>query len=359
MKWYVIEAVLILLFVSGVIGLAQDIPVLCGDLAAADCTLLQESSSAMQALESTTFTLESVVLLRDLPNLPVDSLEFNLNGQGNFGADMTSFLAMMTAETEPDMEMFFGAMADMLRGVNADITLSLTLPEDLSVMLPETDLPEQIALDFRMAEGVAYFNFEEIAALAPEAGIPASWLGIDLAELYGEIVPQQFRGEETGLLNMTALVQEFMKPENASKFMTIERLDDTEIMGQSMAVFHTRINYQNMLDIPALREMLEAQITASGESEEEVEEAVAMIGKIYQGMIFDVTQTIGLDDHLIHSTEWMFDWDLSHIPDLEAQGEPHFTVNMVIETTAFNADFQVDVPEGATLLPLKDMLRSE
>lgn len=359
MKRYVIGSVLILLLVTGVASAAQDIPVFCGDLAAADCALLRESSTSMQALESTAFTLESLVLLRDLPNLPVDSLEFNINGQGKVGADMTSFLAMMTAETEPDLEMFFEAMAEMLRGVNADMTMSLALPENLSVMLPETDLPEQVALDFRMAEGIAYFNFEEIAALAPEAGIPAGWLGIDLAELYGEIVPQQFRGEETGLLNITALVQEFMKPENASKFMTIERLDDTEIMGQSMAVFHTRINYQNMLDIPAFREMLEAQITASGESDEEIEEELAMIGEIYQGMIFDVTQTIGLDDHLIHSTEWMFDWDMSHISDLEAQGQPHFTVNMVIETTAFNVDFQVDVPEDATLLPLKDMLRSE
>jgi hypothetical protein len=333
--------------------------VFCGDLPAADCTLLQESSTAMQALESTTFSLESSVLLRDLPDMPVNTLEFKLNGQGDFAADMTPFLSMMTGGEQGSMPTFFQAMADMLRGVKAEMTMALTLPADLAALMPETDLPDQIALDFRMIEGVAYVNLADIAALDPEAGIPAGWMGIDLAELYGEVLPQQLGSAGMAGFDVMGMIREFMKPENASKFMTIERMDDTEIMGQSMAVFHIRLNYQKMLDIPAFRQMLEAQITASAESDQEVEEAMAMLDRIYQGLTFDITQAIGLDDQLVHRTEWTFDWDLSFVPDLEAEAAPRFTANMAVEATAFNADFEVKVPEDATLLPLKAMVQPE
>jgi hypothetical protein len=291
--------------------------------------------------------------------MPVDNLEFKLTGQGDFAADMKSFLGMMTGDMEGGMGTFFESMADMLRGMDAEMTMSLALPEALSMLLPETELPERVTMDFRMADGVAYLNLEEIAAFDPNGSIPAGWLGIDLAELYGEIMPQQFDGMGANGFDMTAMIKSFMEPENAARFMTIERLVDTESMGQSLAVFHTRLDYQNMLDIPAFRDMLEAQIAASTESDAEVEEALAMLDEVYQGLTFDITQAIGLDDHLVHRTDWTFDWDMSFIPDLDTEVAPHFTATMTVETTAFNVDFDVNVPEEAILLPLGTMLLPE
>lgn len=335
---------------------AQDAPyTFCGDLSETDCAILRESAAAMLALESATFDMEADLTVTNVPNVPFDSLAFHLTGEGSFGADMTLMLELQRMDIAALEKMsFFTLMADWLRSVAADVTLTLDMPAELIELLAEEEqaIPEQLSLDLRMVDGVAYLNLEDVANAAPEGGVPPGWVGLDLAEFYGAILPAMLEGMTE--FNMIPMMTALMQPENMAKFTSIERLPDAEMAGQTMAVFETRINYAAMLDIPEFQDMLLPML----EEEADAEAAMDALRAMYEGITLVTTQSIGLEDLLVHHTEMTMEWDLASVAEAigEEQAAPQFAFHLVVTQEAFNAAPEVVAPEGAFMLPLQQMI---
>jgi hypothetical protein len=325
----------------------------CGDLSTADCELLTESAAAMQALESTTFSLEADIHVGNIAHMPFKELNFTLSGAGSTAATKGLFAGLKPEDFLGSSEDMLPVVADMLRAVAADMTFTLELPEELRDMMAEQDqaLPSDLSLDMRMVDGVAYVNLADIAAASPTANIPPGWIGLDLGELYDTVLPEMMTDMPSTMnFDIVPVMTAMMSPENAEKFMTIKRLEDVEMDGQTMAVLETSLDYVAMLEIP---EFQEAVTASAGES---ADEALAVIQAMYEGLTFVSTQYIGVDDKLIHSTEVQMDWDLAAFGEATNQGDlPELSFNMLLTEESFNDAPDVEVPEDATLLPLQQM----
>jgi hypothetical protein len=337
--------------------IAQEMPVFCGDLSDADCAFLHDSQVAALAVESTHFEMEADMTISNIPEFPVDSLNFHLAGEGAVAADAAPFLAMMMGSTDVETADFFTALADFMRTVSADMSLTLDVPAELAMLAPpDVELPEQVTVDVLMVDGINYINLDDLAAVAPEGSVPPGWVGMDVATFYGEVLSKQMAMTDFDIMEMA---QVFMDEENLSSFMQFERLDDVEVDGQTMAVFHMTLDYSSLLDIPEFYDLIVGQMEMMGAPEDEMDEALAILELVYDGMTFEMEQQIGLDDMLTHNTAWTFDWDMAFIAeftDIEADNAPHFTFSMNVAATGFNEPFEVAAPEDAMLLPLEMMM---
>jgi hypothetical protein len=343
---------LLLLILAGPVR-AQDVSEsFCGDLSQSDCQILRDSAAAMQALESTTFHLVADMSVTNVPNMPFDALTFRLTGDGSFAADVAQF--QMPDLTSLEGMTFFQLQADLLRSVSADSTLTLELPANLTELLSteELTIPDTISLDLRMVDGVAYLNLDEIAQLAPS--VPQGWVGFDLAEFYDGVLPTMLEDASNASFDVVSLTLELMKPENMMRFVTIERLPDRVLVEQDMAVFQTSIDYAAMLDIPAFRDMLTG---ALGEADEvNVEESLAAIRAMYEGMTLVIVKCIGIEDKLVHSTEVQMAWDLAAFAETTGEeAAPQFAFNLLVAQEEFNTAAEVVAPEDATMLPLQGL----
>jgi hypothetical protein len=287
--------------------------------------------------------------------MPFEALNLRLTGDGSFAADAMPFATLKPEDLLGDQAEFFPLMAETLRGVAADMTLTLELPEELTALMSEQEpaIPANISLDFRMVDGVAYFNLKHIAEAAPEASIPEGWVGLDVAELYGSVLPEM-QGDSLVGFDIGPMVSALMQPENMAKFVTIERLPDAEGQGQTMAAFETRLDYAAMLDLPAFRDMLQSVLEAEGEVE--IEQAMEAIRAMYEDMTLVITQRIGLDDKLVHNTEVAMEWNLASFAEVgDEAAAPIFNFDLSVTQEAFNTAAEVIAPEDAILLPVQQM----
>lgn len=357
--WRILPLALAALLALAGLAQAQDETfTFCGDLSEANCEILKDSAVAMQALESTAFQLEANLNVNNIPDAPFEALNLRLTGDGSFAADVKPFLALQPGAVMGDAIEFFPMMADLLRSVAADMTFTLELPEELIALAEAGDqpLPETITLTLRMVGGVAYVNTDDLAEVAPEGTVPPGWLGIDLAELYGSVLPEMYDSSMVGF-DIGPMVSALMQPDNMTQFVRIERLADAEVEGQAMAVFETRIDYGAMMDIPAFRDMLQSVFEA--EEEVNIEEAMAAIRAMYEGMTLVITQSIGLDDMLVHHTQAVMEWDLSAFAEVvEQEAAPQFTFDLSVTQQPLDAAPEVVAPEDAFLLPIQRMLPS-
>jgi hypothetical protein len=357
--WRIVPFALVALLVFAAPLQAQDVPTtFCGDLPEADCQLLVESAAAMQALESSTFALEADVIVENVPDMPFEALSFHLTGDGSFAADTAVFAGFQPADFLGNPAELFPLVADMLREVAADLTFTLDIPEELNTFLHEDEprLPESVSLNFRMVDGVLYLNMADVLEAAPGATVPPGWVGLDLAELYETVLPEMM--DETMVapsFDVVPLMTALMQPENMAQFIAIERLPDGEVDGQEVAVFETRLDYVAMLNIPQFRELLIASV---GE-DVDIDEVIDTIRAMYQGMTLVITESVGLEDKLVHSTEVEMVWDLRALEELIGEeAAPLFSFNLVVTQEEFNNAPEVVAPDHATLLPLQQMFPS-
>jgi hypothetical protein len=326
----------------------------CGDLSEPDCKILSESAIAMQALESTTFSLEAEIRVKNIADMPFEELNFNLSGAGSLAADVPSVIDLQAGDLLGDNTVMFPIVADMLRDTAADMTFTLELPQELKRVLAGQDqaLPENISLDMRMVDGVAYVNLADIAAAAPKANIPPGWVGIELAEFYDTMLPQMLEDMPiTATFDIVPMMTSLMKPENLGQFVNIKRLPDSEIDGEMMAVLETSLDYVAMLEIP---EFQDALLATTGELE--ANEVLGSIRAMYEGLTLVIIQNIGLEDKLIHSTEVQMEWDLSAFAEVTGQeSAPLFAFNVMLIEESFNDAPEVVAPEEAMLLPIQQL----
>jgi hypothetical protein len=366
----------LLLMVSGP-TFAQNIGDFCGDLPEVDCTLLTESQTAMMEVSSASAQFDMSFSVSNIPDAPFDSLDFSLNGDGSFAVDPALMEMMHSIQDDPSAlfsnpEAFSEWFTSFLNGVSGDLNLTLTIPADLAETFSSEDMtiPETVSIGLRLVDGVGYINLEDIAALMPDQGIPAGWIGVDLSDAW-ELAMKDADFNQLSEMDPDAFqsyMGSFQDPEFMAEFMTIERLEDTEVAGQQAAVFLYTFDYGALFQSETFQNMMRAQMEAAAEmsgeeldedAQAEMEEAMSMMGPMFEDINLELRQVIGLDDKYIHSTEFHMDWDMSAMmammePDSDGAA-PTFVFDMTITSSDFNSAPEVTAPEDATLIPLNSM----
>jgi hypothetical protein len=381
MKRFLVMISLLMVLILMVSGptFAQGMVNFCGDLPEADCTLLTESQTAAAGLHSASTQFDMALSVSNIPDAPFESLNITLNGDGTFAVDPALMEMMLSMQDDPSAlfsspEAMQEWITSILNGVSGDLNLTLNIPADVAQMMSSEDMtvPETLSIGLRLVDGIGYANLEDIAALMPDEDIPAGWVGVDLGEAM-ELAMQQGGFGDMAQMDPSAFegYAAFQDPEFLAEFLTVERLEDTEVDGQAAAVFHYTFDYGALFQSEAFQNMIQAQMAAASEmsgqemdedAQAEMQAAMAMMGPMFDDINLEVRQVIGLDDKYTHLTEVHMDWDMSALmamaaPDTDGPA-PTFVFDMSITSSDFNAAPEITAPEDAMIIPLDAMMPS-
>ncbi len=367
----IVSLMFILLAVLGGVTAAQDIPTFCGDLSDDDCTVLTDSAQTMRELDSAVFHLDFDFGMSGIPGM--ESVNFEMTGDGALAMDWEALSALLVSPEEmmANVEELPQMVETALEAIAADATFVIQIPAELAEQ-SGTELPEQVSFSVRLVEGFAYINLDKLAELDTTGSMPRGWQGIDLAEFYRGLLEQQMdmMGEMfSSMGGMTGSMGVFTDPEFIGRFTTIERAADAEIDGQATAVFETSLDYDAMFSDPAMEEYLRSMFdgmsgfTGQETDEEMVDMMLSMYAQMFDGLVLETTQTIGLDDHFVHRMTAHFDWT----PNFGAMMGTTTSANMPEMTFAFDAQVnlarfndapEITAPEDATIYPLDGLISS-
>ncbi len=373
---------MILLLVLGGATAAQDMMdfAYCGDLPEADCDLLKAAQEASSTLTSGTTQMEMNLSVSNIPDAPFDELAFTLAGDGTFAIDPDLMETMTALQANPaqfadpmaSMEM----MGDLLGGFAGDLNLTLTIPPALAAMASgatDQSIPEELSVSLRLVDGFGYVNLDSVAAaLPPDAGIPAGWLGIDLVAAMDLVMGQMGALGDMDMMDTEAMesyMSAFQDPDVFAEFLAVERLDDVDVMGQAAAVFRMTFDYGAFFRSELFTSMMQAQMDMMASmgggdiSSEEMDEVMAMLAPMFDNINLVILETIGLDDNYVHIVDVNLDWDMADFMmaiDPEAEGPaPVIAFDMSVQNGNFNDALTITAPEDATIFPIEAMLSSD
>jgi hypothetical protein len=368
--------VLLLAVFSGS-AMAQDVPqTYCGDLAESDCSILNESATAMRELTSAAFDFQMDFGMSDIPEFDGD-INFSLSGDGAYAFDEATLSAMMASpadmmEMMQNMENLPQMVQDILKGISADANVVLTLPQNLPDM--DRPLPGKVGFSVRMVDGIGYINLDKLAELDPSGDLPRGWQGLDIATLAGQALAQQsdsLNNMPNMGMNMDMMGM-YANSELVNKHITVTRAEDVTVDGQSAAVFNMSVDLGGLFSDPAFQEMLVGQIESMTESMDsndmpspsDMDDILKLYSTLFDGFVFNSTQTIGLDDHYVHQTAMTLDWAL----DLSSMGAAfggsssnrippiNISFDFKANLSQFNNAPEITAPEDAQMVPLDELM---
>jgi len=228
-------------------ALAQDtMPVFCGDLSQADCTILTNSQTATKTLDSASFDLTINTTVTNAPNM-TGPMTIGITGNGSYSgvAALHSSDMMTTMQTDPGA--FFTNVLDKFDG---DLTLTVNLPPE--VTQADASIPSSITLQLRLVDGIAYINFDTLQPLLAQMGSGMNlkgWGGLDLASLLKaalQQMPDMFKNMNGGT-DMSSTMQQFSDPNFMKQFATIKRTDTGT---GDTATFETTVDLGKLMALP-------------------------------------------------------------------------------------------------------------
>ena len=338
--------------------LAQEGEVFCGDLSAEDCTLLEESQAAMMTLESLGFNFDAnMEMSASGGDMGMEGIALNLAGEGALAMDIAA-LADLQAMQPDDMANMGEMMSQLLNSVNAEMVLQLGLPEDM--VGPKMS---ELSLDMRMVDGVFYVEISKLMQ-APEE----TWMGLDMGALYGVMFSEMMGEMDMGEMMGSDIFSLSSDPEFINEFMTISRLDDAEVMGQTVAVFEMTLDYGALMSDEAFREAMTNYMNSimamQGMDEEmppgfDMDLVMDMMMARFVDATLSYTQWLGLDDHYVHHGEMDMAFNMNmaammaSVPEADTEGAPEsFSISFdaTYDLHAFNEPVEVTAPENAQII---------
>jgi hypothetical protein len=329
---------------------AQD--ALCGGLSEADCAILIQSQEAMSALESAKITFNLEMTFGGIPDMP-SSATINLSGDGRYAITDPEALQNITANMTDDLA---GAMEDLFKAFALDGTFILQLPAEL---ISGTG-PNRGAFSVRMVDGFAYINFDKMMELMGGAGGASGWMGFDLAGFYGRLFEQM-----GGDLGLGAIQNQSAAADMMAEFVTIERVEDVEFDGQTLAAFQYMFDYSELASNETFMSLLRDQLEGMGMMGQiDMDALMDFYAEAFTGLTLEMTQLVGLDDHYIHNLTLQLAWalDMGSLGELFGGGMSDIMPSITIDMSAnadlsqFNEAAPIEAPEDATIFPLDSML---
>ncbi len=364
--------------------------VICGDLSADDCALLEESAMAARDLTSYAMNMSMDFSMGGIPDLPVDPIAFSILFDGRFVLDETSQAVIQRMEElqRVDGQIDMSALAeempalvvDLYRGMNFDMTMTYNLPAELADLISqdsEVAMPQEMIFDVRLIDGMMYINLADLRTLIPEGddSLTADWMGMDYIGLLEMQLAQAGMGQDSSFTSGAMgglLAAQIMQ--DMQQFVSVERLDDVDLSDQQGAVFAYTADVAGFLASDTFLELMRSVTAAMGDeapSATEVEQAAQAISftapMIFRDLNVETSSTIGLDDKLTHATTFDFSWDLAALVQLAAMGDPELAAslgdagpliafNIILDMSDFNDEMIFEVPEDVQMIPLEQMM---
>ena len=330
---------LVLLVVVLALGLslvgAQESTVFCGDLSADDCTLLVKSSDVMGTLQTVAFDFDVAFEMGGVEISPgMDSLVVGLNGDGALNTDL-----------------------EALENFQAQLTASLVIPGDLLGMGMD-----ELVLDLLMVDGILYLDAGPLMGMQGMS----MWMGIDMTTLVEESLGMSLEDmTDMGMGGMDLSGMEGLYDEN--EYTTIARLADEQVMGQTVAVFETSLDFGAMFSSEGFSgiygEVMAQALAMQGIDPDmmgmDMDTFIEAIGTMFEDMELGVQQWIGLDDYYMHYGSLYMDLTMDMNAMVAAMGLPPepgmpaaitMTLGGELNLHDFNAALDLVAPEGAQII---------
>jgi len=367
-----IAALLIFVLSLGSSAMAQDMMQYCGDLSDADCEILMTASQ--QVPESTNFTMT----LDFAVEAEGESIAFDMAASGGYVADMMALESLMfDPEMAQDPNAFFDFMESLtveslsemvttlVNGADAELSITVNVPADIS----GGAVPESLTVDLWLVDGVGYIDLGAFSFADPSLmGI----YGMDLNEIAGfafsQITDEDLAFGMDAMFEGNPMMDDssmdmFMDPEFLSEFMSFERLDDSEVNGDAVAVFQADLDYGALFSSEAMGEMMaEAMMEdmPEGVDEEMMMEALA---EAFGDSVVTITYYVGLDNGHLYGFAFDAAFDIDAAAMAAAAGEEGVEMDPILVEMSMefmrsniNAVESIATPDGATVIPLQDLM---
>lgn len=347
-------------FMLATVVTAQDAPpVFCGNLSAEDCAILEQSQTAMMAVSSASATFNFNLAMSGIPDLP-DPAIISITGDGQF-SNGTAFLPLADLGEDAEVTTVVSALATALQAFNGALNVSITIPAELADGIPNT-----IALNLRLVDGVGYINFDALQPLLNDPSF-TGWGGLDFTGLLNFLLEQQpelfndpsitdafSEGFSAGFAASTG---GFDDPERMADFVTIQRVADEG----GAAVFESSVDFAALLQEPEFADMLREQMESQGQSmtDAEFSEALTMVESLFENSSIVVRQAIDPATGYTVGSSGSFNFDLTSVAAMSgdsSMGSPIINIDFEVNTSDVNATSPVTAPEGASLFPYQMML---
>jgi hypothetical protein len=319
----------------------------CLFLPADDCQILVQSTEVMSEVGSFAFDMSLVYdIAIEGGNLGIDDLSFGIDGSGLLALDVETFnkykdLAM--SDPAAYMDQLPTILDGLLSGVEGEIYLEVSLPDILAMMTGGTT---EIPLNLLMKDGVYVIDVASLEEALGQDPSGMDWTGIDLNGAFESLMSDVDLSSLGGDAMADGMPEFDM--EMLQDAITIERLDDSNIDGTSVAVFEMVVDYGSLLASSDMMDMLESVYGEAGMDQDTIDTTLSMLDEIE----IVVLQYIGLDDFYTYRMEMSMDFAI----DGELLGDPtmdsiSFDIGMWFEMSDFNTPVDIQLPEDATIFP--------
>ncbi len=378
---------LLLLAASVAPAFAQMPEPFCGDLSDDDCAILMDSQDASLEVESSSSSLNVDILIAGIPGLPADELAFNYMQDSTVALDPELAMAivemqqMAPDELMDNMDAMVEMLLDLYGNIAIDTAVSFTMPQEIADAASADsgiEVPTTLSAMLRMVDGYGYANVDELAAQIPELAGVSGWYGIDVVSLMQASFEQSMANANAGpdmAASMTGFgLTSFLNSQEGrdmlADYIEVERVADSTIDGQDIAVFQTTFDFGRFVGSPAFAELLVSQRALINQaldmdlSEADLTEALSLLPMfgpmLFTGLNFEIMQGIGLEDFYVHDSSLIFHWDLSSLIAVARMADASLeipdgiapVINFDVTSSAadFNAIDAIEAPEGAMIV---------
>jgi len=384
-------AVLALIPTGTLFAQSDSVPsVHCGDLAAEDCDLLNESRAAMQDLTSAASLFKFDADLSSLLSLAAEDGALGYTQETRFVVEPEVIEAIQTvgemdanalAAQFSDGQAYTDFIMQIVLNTDLEQTFTIDLSGDLADSISAQvgmDLPSELMLQYALVDGILYLQLEQVAEMIPALGFLDGWVGVDVPSaitLFAEDgtlqLPENIEEFQAGLIvpgiAMTGMGALGEKQESAmfDEHKTVIRLGDSEIDQTAVAVYATSLDLISLLTDPDVQSWLidmlgEDLMTPLGMTKENLGAMpilLAMAGPmLFHELDYSILQSIGIEDAYLYRNEVTFNWDLSRLRTMVgAENNPDRPVVLNVVSTNENSEFNsatITAPEGALVLPV-------
>lgn len=394
--------VVLMVLASFAPALAQSEP-FCGDLDAADCDLLTVATENMKDVASYQATAAYSAMLAGIPGLPLAEAAVDVTVDGAFAySDAALAAAAQLAEVQ-GQEDVANLMAespelfvDFYNGWAFDMVIDVTMSEDLAAALSAdagVEIPSALSVPLILKDGILYVDVTEVAPLINGMQGMEGWIGFELGRVIeaaaeqgmfeqaaASMDPETMAGaaDPATMAALMGLQATLNNPKAFEKFMSIERVEDDEIDGATVAVFVTKLDLLAFLSSPEFVELIKG-LAASGALGEDVptgadlDQALGMLSMmgpmLFQGLTSESTSAVSIDEpNYIISQSTLFSWDLTSLLQMAAMSGavpadqlPSGQSLIEVSTTVVNSDIggeqMIEAPADAQVVPAEAMMQ--
>lgn len=368
----------------------------CGDLSAEECAPLLDAWQGMEALKKGANDSTIILNVENVPGLPFDSLDVQIDRKGHFEADpalvkkLTELQAMDRDKLNQMMEdpaEFDKLLAALVAGLDTAQSMHISMPPELAQTLSEKAgmaIPPELDLNFVVKDGVIYINLADIAGMVPQLAMFRGWVGFQLQPLM-DFIMQKLRDADTpvgpeileftppgpGLVGMILAMQ---APLN--QHALVQPPEEVTVDGKDALKYQVEMNFpgymaspefQNVIG-PLARDYAEKKgVELNDENIDQIASVLTILAPVLlRDLKYNIEEVVGSGENVLYSLDGEFNWDTSGLLETvtQLQGsdkplvDPPPKIDMVLKAdySDFDAGSGVQAPQGAFVLPITMIL---